>query len=154
MPTRRPSHRVRNISFGVIGVFVLLAAIGSATNRPTSFAAPTVPPDAGASDEVTPAPPGTTLFTFEGTGPMTSDPFQSSGETVEVAYDYTCTAEDTFTINFYGTYDTPLLPDVLVSEFGASGSGTAAESLNGTTGPFTVEVDTPCKWSIEVAGTP
>jgi hypothetical protein len=163
-PTWKPSHKVRNATIGVIGVFVILAAIGSATYRPTDFAGPTVPPDAGASEEVppdpdateliTPAPSLTTLFTFEGSGLVTSDPFQASGDTVDVNYEYTCDPEGSFTISFYGTLEGGLLPDVLVSEFGATGSGTASESLNEAPGPFTVEVDSLCDWSVEVAGTP
>ena len=109
------------------------------------------PGRAGGRRESHPSRRATTLLTFKGTGPMTSDPFNSSGESVDVTYEYTCSEDASFTLNFYGTYDSPLLPDVLVSEFGASGSGTATESLNGTTGPFTVEVDSPCDWSIEVA---
>lgn len=161
MPPRKASHGTRNVTLAVVAVFVLLAAIGSA-NRPTTFVAATVPPgasDAGpvdpdATDEPTPTAGEAALISFEGSGPLTSDPFGASGNIVDVSYDYTCATEDTFTVNFYGTYDSPLLPDVLVSEFGASGSGTASEALNGTTGPFTVEVDSPCDWSVEVTGTP
>jgi hypothetical protein len=73
---------------------------------------------------------------------------------VDVKYDYTCTAEDSFTINFYGAGASPILPDVLVSDFGTQGSDTVTEALNGNTGPFTVEVDSPCTWSFTVLGQP
>jgi hypothetical protein len=71
-----------------------------------------------------------------------------------LAYEYTCSAADSFTINFYGAGASPILPDVLVSDFGTQGSGTTTENLNGVTGPFTVEVDSPCTWSITVTGQP
>jgi hypothetical protein len=105
-------------------------------------------------EESPPAALGSMLFAFEGSGAMTSEPFGASGETVDLTYEYTCDEAASFTLNYYGTYDSPLLPDVLVSEFGESGSGTASESLGGMTGPFTVEVDSVCDWSIEVFGTP
>ena len=47
-----------------------------------------------------------------------------------------------------------MLPDVIASDFGTTGSDTVNEPLNGETGPFMVEVDSPCKWTIEVNGTP
>jgi hypothetical protein len=163
---RKPSHRSRNASIAVIGVFVLLAVLGSATSRPTGNTGPTVPPDVAASDaaasdagpdssdEGTSAPPGESLLSFKGTGPLTSDPFQSSGDSVEVTYEYSCPTEDSFTINFYGTNSSPLLPDVIASDFGTTGTNTTTEALNRATGPFTVEVDSPCEWSVEVTGTP
>ncbi|MEX1173325.1 MAG: hypothetical protein WEG56_12025 [Chloroflexota bacterium] len=158
------SHWSRNIWIAVIGVFVLLAALGSAMNRQSLVAEQTAPPEVGASDaiptdpgtgeESPPAATGSTLIAIEGSGAMTSEPFVASGESVELTYEYACAEAASFTLNFYGTYDSPLLPDVLVSEFGESGAGTATESLGGTTGPFTVEVDTVCDWSIEVVGIP
>ena len=163
-PPRKPSHWVRNTTVGVIGVFVLLAAIGSATSRQGNISGPTAPPDVVASDDAntdaeasdagSPTPAGSSLLSFKGTGPTTSDPFQASGTSVEVSYDYSCPTEDSFTLNFYGTNGSPLLPDVLVSDFGATGMDAVAEPLNGQTGPFTVEVDSPCDWTIEVTGAP
>jgi hypothetical protein len=158
------SHWSRNIWIAIIGVFILLAALGSAMNRQSLLAEQTPPPGAGASDAVPtepdtgeespPAATGSTLIAFEGSGAVTSEPFGASGESVELTYEYTCDEAASFTLNYYGTYDSPLLPDVLVSEFAESGSGTASENLGGMTGPFTVEVDTVCDWSIEVLGTP
>ena len=163
-PARKPSHWVRNASMGVIAVFVLLAAIGSAS-RPPGIEGPTAPPDAVSSDESasddaglsesgSPAPAGTALLSIKGTGATTSDPFQASGTSVDVTYEFTCPAEDSFTLNFYGTNGSPLLPDVLTSEYGSTGSNTTTEPLNGQTGPFTVEIDSPCDWAVEVLGTP
>ena len=161
---RQPSHWARNVWIGIIGVFVILAVLGSAASRPMGNTGPTAPPDALASDlgsynpdateEPSPTAGGATLLTFKGTGPQTSDPFSASGDIVEVKYDFTCPAEDTFTINFYGAGASPVLPDVLTSEYGATGSNAVTENLNGATGPFTVEVDSPCSWTVEVMGTP
>jgi hypothetical protein len=163
-PPRKPSHWVRNASIGVIGVFVLLAAIGSAASRQGNITGPTAPPDvvasdeanssAEASEEVSPTPGETSLLSIKGTGPITSDPFRASGINVGVTYEYTCPADDSFTLNFYGTNGSPLLPDVLVSDFGTTGTDTLTETLSGATGPFTVEVDSPCSWTVEVTGTP
>ena len=163
--TRKPSHWARNASIGVIGVFVLLAALGSAANRQSIVTGATAPPDqassevgasddADASDASTPTPAGTALLSMKGIGPMTSDPFHASGDSVDVTYEYTCPTADSFTLNFYGTASSPLLPDILASEFETSGSATTTENLNGTTGPFTVEVDSPCTWTVEVVGAP
>jgi hypothetical protein len=160
-PPKKPSHWSRNITLAVIGVFVLLAAIGSASSREGSVTGPTAPPEAiasqddvEASEAASPTPGGTTLLSIKGTGPTTSDEFKASGSSVNIAYTYTCAAEDTFTLNIYGTNASPILPDVLASDFGASGGDTANEPLNGATGPFTIEVDTPCDWTVEVTGTP
>jgi hypothetical protein len=140
---------------------VLLAAIGSATSRDANVAGATAPPEAFASQEdpeaseaASPTPGGTSLLSIEGTGPVTSDEFHASGTSVNIAYTYTCPVEDSFTLNFYGAGVSPILPDVLASEFGTTGGDTANEPLNGATGPFTIEVDTPCDWTIEVTGTP
>jgi hypothetical protein len=159
-----PSHWARNTWIAIIGVFILLAVLGSAVNRQSLIAEQTPPPGAAASDAVPTEPgegqespsvaPGGSLVSVQGNGPMTSDSFGASGETVDVTYEYTCSDAASFTLNFYGAYDSPLLPDVLVSEFAESGSGTATESLGGMTGPFTVEVDTVCDWSVEVLGAP
>lgn len=162
-PPKPPSHLSRNITIGVIGLFVVLAAVGSASNREATVVGPTAPPDAvasqddadaAASESASPTPGSASLLSMEGTGPATSDEFHASGTSVDVAYTYTCPVEDSFTLNFYGTNGSPVLPDVIASEFGASGSTAVNEPLNDTTGPFTVEVDSPCAWTVEVTGTP
>ena len=96
------------------------------------------------------APSGRQLPAFD-QGHRTRDvqEFQASGDGVGVTYDYKCTAADSFTINFFGTNGSPLLPDVITSEFDTNGSSTATENLNGATGPLHVEVDSACTWSVE-----
>jgi hypothetical protein len=159
-PQWKPSHWLRNASIGVVVGMVALAVLGFAARPPTDTAAPGTPPVPAASDDgpalesPSPSPVGQTLLSSKGTGLATSDPFAASGDAVDVTYDFTCTAEDSFTINFYGAGASPILPDVLVSDFGTQGSGTTTEYLNGATGPFTIEVDTPCTWSITVLGQP
>lgn len=160
-PPKKPSHLSRNITIGVIGIFVILAAIGSAASRDSTVAGATVPPDAvpsqdqaEASEEASPTAGSTSLLSIKGTGPTTSDEFSASGTSVDVAYTYTCSTEDSFSLNFYGAGVSPVLPDVLASEFGTTGDDTVNEPLSGSTGPFTVEVDTPCDWTVEVTGTP
>ena len=160
---RKPSHWVRNASYGVIAVFVLLAVVGAAS-RPPSSTGPTTPtdvvsadesaPDDGTSESSSPTPAGESLLSIKGTGAQTSDEFHASGNSVGVTYDYTCPEESSFTLNFYGTNGSPLLSDVLVSDFGTTGTDTLTENLNGATGPFTVEVDASCDWTVEVTGTP
>jgi hypothetical protein len=162
-PSKQPTHWARNITIAVIGVFVALAAIGSAMSRERLVSGPTAPPDVVASEDVSggedvesasPTPGGTSLLSIEGTGPLTSDEFKASGTSVDIAYTFSCPTEDGFTVNFYGTQGSPLLPDVLVSDFGTTGSNTVNEQLNSATGPFTVEVVSACDWTIEVTGTP
>jgi hypothetical protein len=143
-------------------VLVLLAAIGSATSRKDLITGPTPPPGAAATDDTgvepsesaSPTPGGTTLLSIKGTGPLTSEPFNASGTSVNVAYTYRCPTEDSFTLNYYGAGVSPVLPDVLASDFGANGSDTVNEPLNANTGPFTVEIDSACDWTVEVTGTP
>jgi hypothetical protein len=150
---------VRNVWIGIIGAMVVLAVLGSAASRPTIDEpggpnGPVPSDDVSAPETSSPTPPTTTVLSLSGTGAMTSDPFQASGDSVDVKYQYTCTPEDSFTLNFYGAGASPALPDVLVSDFGATGSGTVSESLNAAPGPFRVETDTVCDWSIEVLGAP
>jgi hypothetical protein len=166
-PPRRESHWVRNASIGVIAVFVLLGAIGSWQNRQMDYAAPPVPSagpgatgpaasDAGFPD-MSPSPPpsGTTLLSIKGTGPTVSLDFTASGDSVDVNYDYTCGPNDSFSADFYGTQPSPLLPDNLVSDDpGQSDSSITTEPLNGMPGPFHIEVDSTCTWSLSVIGQP
>jgi hypothetical protein len=161
---KSPSHLTRNITIGVIGIFVALAAVGSAISRERAFTGSTSPTgdvssqgqDPGLDESEAPSPTAgsSSLLSIAGTGPTTSDEFHASGTSVDVTYTFTCTADDSFTVNFYGTNGSPVLPDVIASEFGTTGSETVNEPLNNATGPFTVEVDSPCDWTIEVTGTP
>ena len=166
-PPRKPSHWIRNASIGVIAVMVLLGAIGSWENRQLGNAPPPLP-SAGpvasgpsASDvgfpDISPSPPpsGQTLLSIKGTGPLTSDNFTASGDSVDVTYDYKCGANDSFTLDFYGANQSPLLSDNLVSsDPGDVDSSTTTENLNGMAGPFHVEVTSTCPWSVEVIGQP
>lgn len=165
-PPRKPSHWVRNITVGFIGVLVVLAVLGSAQNRSLNVLAPGALPspvasDASASDggfpgdSPSPPPSGSALLSIKGTGPKTSDDFHASGESVDVEYSYTCGANDSFTASFFGASESPVLPDILVSsDTGASDSSITTENLNGKTGPFHLEIDSACEWTVKVIGEP
>jgi len=165
-PPARQSHWVRNSSIGVVVVMVVLAVLGSAQNRSLNVLAPEPPPSPGASgpaasdegfpdDSPSPPPSGSTLLSIKGTGPKTSDDFHASGDSVDVEYGYTCGANDSFTASFYGASESPVLPDILVSsDTGASDSSITTEDLSGNTGPFHIEIDSACAWSVTVVGAP
>ena len=159
-PTWKPSHWARNAWIALISAMVVLAAIGSATTPRTSGPERSLPPELASgqpgevSAEPTSAPPAVSLLKLEGEGMLTSEPFAASGESVDVSYEFQCSEEAGFDLNFYGTYESALLPDVLVSEFAVEGSGTTTESLNGAPGPFTLEILSGCTWSVEVLGQP
>lgn len=164
MPPWKPSHWVRNASIGIVVIMVLLAAVGSAAYRPKNEAPaePSAgPADSAASgadlpeDSPSPLPSGATLLSVKGSGPMISEPFNGSGSSVDVTYEFTCGASDSFTLSFFGTNESPLLPDILVSsDSGSSDSSTTTENLNGLTGPFHLEIDSTCTWSVTVIGAP
>ncbi len=166
-PPWKPSHWLRNASIGVIGVMVVLAALGIAANRETGAETPAAPggpaaTSAGATAPAvfpdvspSPSPSGQTLLDIKGTGPTVSLDFHASGDSVDVKYDYTCGANDSFSLDFYGANKSPLLPDNLVSDDpGNSDSSITTENLNGMAGPFHVEVTSTCTWSVEVIGQP
>lgn len=157
-PPWKPSHFARNAWIGLITVMVVLAVVGSITSRPANDTAAATPPPGAASEEPseepTPTPVGQTLLSLKGTGMQTSDTFGSSGEAVDVTYDYTCAEPGSFEIDFYGTNSSQLLPDIVVNDFAAQGSDTVTENLNGAAGPFHIEVVTGCDWTIEVVGQP
>lgn len=159
-PTWKPSHWARNAWIALISAMVVLAAIGSATTPRGTEPGRSLPPELASgqpgevSAEPSSAPPAVSLLKLQGDGMLTSEPFAASGDSVDVHYEFECTEAAGFDLNFYGTYETPLLPDVLVSEFATEGSGTTTESLNGAPGPFTIEIVSGCSWSIEVLGAP
>ena len=167
-PPARESHWLRNASIGVIVVMVVLAVLGSAANRQDEGATPGVPVGpaataggAGATPaefpDVSPSPPpsGQTLLSIKGTAPLVSADFTASGDSVDVKYDYTCGPNDSFSADFYGAQQSPMLPDNLVSDdLGQSDSSITTENLNGMPGPFHIEVDSSCTWSVEVIGQP
>jgi hypothetical protein len=95
------------------------------------------------------------LLSIKATGPVVSGDFTASGDSVDVKYDYTCGPNDSFSADFYGAQQSPLLPDNLVSDDpGQSDSSITTEALNGTTGPFHIEVTSTCTWSLSVIGQP
>jgi len=145
----KPSHGRLNILVGVAIVLVALAALGCGAKS----SVPT-PTSAASNAAATPTPVGTTLLAIAGTGNKTTDPFHASGDSVDVTYSYNCAAPGSFTINFYGTNGSPQLPDVLTDEFGTKGSDTKTENLNGAAGPFHLEVNTACAWTVKVVGRP
>jgi hypothetical protein len=167
-PPRRESHWLRNASIGVIVVMVVLAVLGSAANRQDGSATPGVPVgpvatggDAGSTpagfpdESPSPPPSGQTLLSINGSAPVVSADFTASGDSVDVKYDYTCGPNDSFSADFYGAQQSPLLPDNLVSDdLGQSDSSITTENLNGMPGPFHIEVDSSCTWSVSVIGQP
>ncbi|MGO9177748.1 MAG: hypothetical protein ACLQBX_02655 [Candidatus Limnocylindrales bacterium] len=164
MPALGASHRLRTASSGVVATFVLLAvlACGGSTAGATGNAASAAP--AAVTAAATPVVAGGTLLAVRGTGNKTSSSFQASGASVNVNWTYNCASASvapgasagsgTFSLNFYGTEGSPALSDQLVSEFGATDSGTTNEPLNGAKGPFHFEVDSDCTWSVTVLGAP
>ena len=167
IPPSKPSHWVRNASIGVIGVMVVLAVLGSAQNRQSGNVTPGAPAspaatDAGSSADTdlpdespSPLPSGSTLLSIKGTGPQTSDDFQASGDSVDITYDYKCGPDGTFSLDFYGANESPLLPDNMVtSDPGDTNTSTTTENLNGQAGPFHVDIISTCSWSVEVIGAP
>ncbi len=158
------SRRIRSASSLGIAAVALLAVLGCGGTpaATTSSAAAATPPAVTAA--ATPAVAGTTVFAISGSGNKTSASFQASGASVNVNWTYNCASASvapgssagsgTFSLSFYGTEGSPALSDQLVSEFGATDSGTTNESLNGATGPFHLEVDSDCTWSVKVLGTP
>ena len=179
-PPRKSSHRVRNGAIAAVVVLVVLAAIGSAAGQPTSSSPPaTAGATAGtaASAAATnaplavatvaaiaqpsiPAPAATakTLLAITGNGIKTSKSFRASGDSVDVTYSFNCAAfgsQGNFQIMFYGASALgPTMPDILANALAAKGSDTTTEYLNGATGPFHVEINSECSWSVRVIGTP
>ena len=159
-PPRKPSHWLRNASIGVIAVFVLLAALGfrreppdeqrgaNGSARPGFFRR-------GSSDRHARADSGQQDPAFDqGHRQRDVRAVSASGDSVDVTYDYTCTECGQLHAQLLRDPRSALLPDVLAKRIRHDGSGTTTESLNGATGPFHVEVDSACAWSIEVVGTP
>jgi len=106
---------------------------------------------------VPPPTPGT-LLSISGSGIKSSKEFAASGDSVDVTYTYNCSsfgAEGNFIINFYGANSLgPDIPDGIANDLGMSGGDTSTEYLNGATGPFHLEVNSECKWTVKVIGMP
>jgi len=153
IPSSIRSRWLRTALVGACVVVIPLTAVGcKARTVPADSVAPAA--SVAPSDEAASAPPGKALLTLSGTGDKTSDPFSATGQGVEVTYAYTCATPGGFTLNFYGTNGSPALPDVIIDDFADKGGDTTTESLNGSAGPFHVEIVSGCDWTVEVVGTP
>jgi hypothetical protein len=158
-PAGRASVVSPRRSLVIVGMLVVVASVtlvGCKGRTPVASDVPASVDTASAepSDSPTPTVAGTTIVTLAAKGPKTSDPFQATGDSVDVKYTYTCPAPASFTLSFYGTNGSPELPDVLIDDFGAQGADTISESLNGASGPFHFDVVSECDWSVTVLGTP
>lgn len=139
---------------------IVLGLVSACSGSPASTAG-AAPSEAVASEaavDTTPLPTGSVLLEETGTGASTTKEFQASGNSVAVSWTYDCAAasagEGAFAVYFYGIYGSPALSDELTNGFGSSGSDATAEPLNGNTGPFHVEIDTECSWTLKVVGAP
>lgn len=156
-PAKAPRHsrRIRSVLVATVVLAAVATMLASCKGHPALSSAPVASDLPVASDvAASETPAGSTLVSLSGTGPRTSDEFHSSGSSVDVSYEYTCSPEGNFTVNFYGTNGSPVLADVIVDELGTTGAASVVENLNGATGPFTVEVVSECTWTVKVAGTP
>jgi hypothetical protein len=151
----RHSRRIRTVLVATVVLAAVAAILGSCKGH-AALSQAAVASEAPVASEAaaSPTPAGSILLSLSGTGPRTSDEFHSSGASVEVSYDYTCAQEGNFTVNFYGTNGSPVLPDIIADEYGTTGAASTVENLNGVTGPFTVEVVSECDWTVKVSGTP
>ncbi len=143
----------RRLGVAIVGLIVPLAIVslgcrGAITPTPTPSASDAAP----ASIDVSPTPANTEILKFAGTGDKESPEFHASGLSVDVKFDYKCSPDNNFTLNFYGAGVSPELPDVIVDEFGTARSDTVNEPLNNATGPFHLEITTQCEWSVTVLG--
>jgi len=151
----RRSQRIRSTLVALVVLATVAAILGSCKGHAALSSSAVASEAPVASEEaVTETPAGSILLSLSGTGPRTSDEFHSSGTSVDVSYEYTCAQENNFTVNFYGTNGSPVLPDIVADEYGTTGAASTVENLNGVTGPFTVEVVSECDWTVKVSGTP
>jgi hypothetical protein len=114
--------------------------------RPTATATP-------ASTD-TPVPTPKVLLTFEGSGIKSSEPFAASGDSVDLAYTFDCSAfgsSGNFAVTFY---DQNGLAADSVKELAKSGKDTSIVYIANTAPPYHVEVNSPCTWTITVTGKP
>lgn len=158
-PDPRAARALRRATIVLFALLVPLSALGCGAQAATAS------PEAAASEEPemsfpedTPLPSGVTLLEVSGTGTQTSKEFHASGESVAVSWTYQCAAASggsgTFALYFYGAEGVPALSDELTNGFGTDGDDAVAEPLNGNTGPFTLEVDSGCSWTVKVVGKP
>ncbi len=130
------------------------AAGASAGASPGAVASPLAAPTAILPPEATPASPET-LLKHTGSGVWTSRPFSASGDSVDMAYAYDCTnfgQAGVFSAMLYGQDG---LVALLANEEGTTSPGkTTTAYLNGATGPFHIEINSECAWSVAIIGTP
>jgi hypothetical protein len=128
------------------------------TPTPSPTAAPTPTPSPTAVPTRTPLPTPPTLLSISGSGIKTSKTFSWSGDSVDLTYTFNCSnfgSQGNFQIYFYGVSILgPTVPDILANDLAAKGGDTTTEYLNGSTGPFHLEVNSECKWTVAVTGIP
>lgn len=137
------------------------AAVAAATvaHTATPLPTPTIAPTPVATPiAVAPAPTQSVLMTLSGDGVTSSQPFTASGDSVDVAYSFDCSA-----FGSQGNLVTDLVDanGVLVDELGNLGSAASASDsttvdLANTTSPYHVEVNITwmCSWTVTVTGMP
>jgi hypothetical protein len=108
----------------------------------------------GAGSSTTPAATPQVLLTLSGNGVKNSGPFSASGDSVAVAYSFDCTS-----FGFSGNFIAELVgadgfPKWIANAMAKSGKDTTTVYLSGTSGPYHIEVNSECSWSVIVAGMP
>ena len=128
----------------------------TAMHSPTAAPTPTPRPTAVPTRTPLPTPP--TLLSISGSGIKTSKTFSWSGGSVDLTYTFNCSnfgSQGNFQIYFYGASILgPTVPDILANDLAAKGGDTTTEYLNGATGPFHLEVNSECNWTVAVTGMP
>jgi hypothetical protein len=102
----------------------------------------------------TPAATPGVLLTLSGNGIKNSGPFTASGDSVQVAYTFDCTAfggKGNFIAHLVGSDGAP---NGIANELAASGKDSTTVYLSDMTGPYHVEVISECSWSLTVTGMP
>jgi hypothetical protein len=100
----------------------------------------------------TPAATQGVLLTMSGNGIKNSGPFTASGDSVQVAYTFDCAAfggKGNFIAHLVGSDG---IPAAIANELAASGKDSTTVYLLGTSGPYHVEVNSECSWSLTVTG--
>ncbi len=120
------------------------------TQAPAATAVPTVAPTAAP----TMAPSPVTLLTLKGTGIKNSATFGASGDSVSVAYTFDCAtfgASGNFIADLVGSDGSD---ESIANALSASGSDSTVVYLANTAGPYHVEVNSECSWTVTITGTP
>ena len=150
--------RTRIVVVAVVALLVLVA-IGSIGRTPDAApSASPVPSIAGQATRPvstgTPVPTPKVLLTFDGSGVTSSEPFTASGDSVDLAYTFDCSAfgsSGNFALTFY---DQNGLAVDSVKELAKSGKDTSIVYIANTAPPYHLEVKSQCTWTITVTGTP